>query len=89
MRSHGLETGLPAVFGETVLGSPRSFPMRLWNHAEYSSEKGKVARLVDPPERMVGEPVVEEISTERRVFSSHTVAKMTWSVAQPQGKAEA
>ena len=40
----------------------------------------------DPPERMVGEPVVEEISTEHRAFSTHTVAKVTWSLERPGGE---
>ncbi len=40
----------------------------------------------DPPERMVGEPVVEEISTEHRAFSTHTVAKVTWSVERSGGE---
>jgi hypothetical protein len=30
---------LPHVFGETVLGSPRAFTIRSWNHAGYSSER--------------------------------------------------
>jgi hypothetical protein len=36
---------------------------------------------------MVGEPVVEEISTEHRAFSTHTVAKVTWSVRGQGAKA--
>ncbi len=39
----------------------------------------------DPPERMVDAPVVEEISTEHRAFSTHTIAKVSWAVAKPEG----
>jgi hypothetical protein len=51
----------------------------------FVGEKVRLPDWYDPPERMVGEPVVEEISTEHRAFSTHTVAKVSWSVAQPQG----
>jgi hypothetical protein len=33
---------------------------------------------------MVGEPLAEEISAEHRAFSTHTVAKVSWSEAKPQ-----
>ena len=51
----------------------------------FVGEKIRLPDWYDPPERMVGEPIVEEISTEHRAFSTHTVAKVSWSVAQPQG----
>ncbi len=51
----------------------------------FVGEKVRLPDWYDPPERMVGEPVVEEISTEHRAFSTHTVAKVSWSVTQPQG----
>jgi hypothetical protein len=51
----------------------------------FVGEKVRLPDWYDPPERMVGEPVVEEISTEHRAFSTHTVAKVSWSEAKPQG----
>jgi hypothetical protein len=52
----------------------------------FVGEKVRLPEWFDPPERMVDEPVVEEISTEHRAFSTHTVAKVSWSVARPGGE---
>lgn len=52
----------------------------------FVGEKVRLPDWYDPPERMVDEPVVEEISTEHRAFSTHTVAKVSWSVAKPEGE---
>ena len=51
----------------------------------FVGEKVRLPEWFDPPERMVNEPVVEEISTEHRAFSTHTVAKVSWSVEKPGG----
>ena len=37
------------------------------------------------PERMVEPPVVAEILTEHTAFSTHTLAKVSWSVRNPEG----
>ena len=37
------------------------------------------------PERMVEAPVVAEILTEHTAFSTHTLAKVSWSVRNPEG----
>jgi hypothetical protein len=52
----------------------------------FVGEKVRLPDWYDPPERMVDEPIVEEISTEHRAFSTHTVAKVSWSVAKLQGE---
>jgi hypothetical protein len=52
----------------------------------FVGERVRLPDWYDPPERMVGEPVVEEISTEHRAFSTHTVAKVTWSLERPGGE---
>ena len=52
----------------------------------FVGEKVRLPNWYDPPERMVDEPIVEEISTEHRAFSTHTVAKVSWSVAKLQGE---
>ena len=51
----------------------------------FVGEKVRLPEWFDPPERMVNEPVVEEISTEHRAFSTHTVAKVSWSVEKSGG----
>ncbi len=52
----------------------------------FVGEKVRLPDWYDQPERMVGEPVVEEISTEHRAFSTHTVAKVSWSETKPGGE---
>jgi hypothetical protein len=39
------------------------------------------------PERMVEAPVVAEILTEHTAFSTHTLAKVSWSVRNPEVEA--
>jgi hypothetical protein len=51
----------------------------------FVGEKVRLPEWIDPPEQMVNEPIVEEISTEHRGFSTHTVAKVSWSVEKPGG----
>lgn len=51
----------------------------------YVGEKVRLPEWYDSPERLVDAPVVEEISTEHRPFSTHTVAKVSWSVVKPEG----
>lgn len=53
----------------------------------FVGEKVRLPDWYDPPERMVGDAVVEEISTEHRAFSTHTIAKVSWSVEKPGGGA--
>ena len=52
----------------------------------FVGEKVRLPDWYDPPERIVDAPMVEEISTEHRAFSTYTVAKVSWSVAKPEGK---
>ena len=39
----------------------------------------------DPPEGMLDAPVVAAVLTEHRAFSTHTLAKVSWSVAKSEG----
>jgi len=36
------------------------------------------------PDKVIDPPVVEEISTDHRPFSSHTLVKVSWSVTGPE-----
>ena len=52
----------------------------------FVGEKVRLPEWYDAPERMVDAPVVEEISTEHRPFSTHTVAKVSWTVESQGGE---
>ena len=52
----------------------------------FVGEEVRLPDWYDPPERMVEAPVVAEILTEHRTFSTHTFAKVSWSVAKPEGE---
>jgi hypothetical protein len=52
----------------------------------FVGEKVRFPDWYDPPERMVDAPVVVEILTEHRAFSTHTLAKVSWSVVKPEGE---
>jgi hypothetical protein len=75
---------LPDVFAEAVPESPHAFNTFMGPRGIFVGEKVRLLDWYDPPELTVGEPVAEEISTEHRAFSTHTVAKVSWSEAKPQ-----
>jgi hypothetical protein len=52
----------------------------------FVGERVRLPDWYDTPERMVDAPVVAEILTEHRAFSTHTLAKVSWSVAKPEGE---
>lgn len=39
----------------------------------------------DPSEGMLYAPVMAEVITEHKAFSTHTLAKVSWSVARSEG----
>ncbi len=51
----------------------------------FVGEKVRLPDWYDPPEGMLDAPVVAEVLTEHRAFSTHTLAKVSWSVANPEG----
>jgi hypothetical protein len=51
----------------------------------FVGEKVRLPDWYDPPEGMLDAPVVAEVLTEHRAFSTHTLAKVSWSVAKPEG----
>ncbi len=56
------------------------------SHGVFVGGKVRLPDWYDPPDQMVGQPIVEEINTEHRAFSTHTVAKVSWSEAGPGGR---
>ena len=52
----------------------------------FVGERVRLPDWYDTPERMFDAPVVAEILTAHRAFSTHTLAKVSWSVAEPQGE---
>jgi hypothetical protein len=51
----------------------------------FVGEKVQLPDWYDTPEGMLDAPVVAEVLTEHRSFSTHTLAKVSWSVAKPEG----
>jgi hypothetical protein len=52
----------------------------------FVGERVRLPDWYDTPERMVDAPVVAEILTQHTAFSTHTLAKVSWSEAEPQGE---
>jgi hypothetical protein len=52
----------------------------------FVGEKVRLPDWYDAPEQMVDEPVVAEILTEHRAFSTNTLVKVSWSVAKLGGE---
>jgi len=63
----------------------RGYNTRMGPRGVFVGEKVRLPDWYDAPEQMVDEPVVAEILTEHRAFSTHTLAKVSWSVAKPEG----
>ena len=51
----------------------------------FVGERVRLPDWYDTPEQMVDAPVVAEILTQHTAFSTHTLAKVSWSVAEPEG----
>lgn len=64
----------------------RGYNTRMGTRGVFVGERVRLPDWYDPPERMVVAPVVAEILTEHRAFSTHTLAKVSWSVAEPGGE---
>jgi len=62
---------LPDVFAKAVPESPHAFNTFMEPRGIFVGEKVRLLDWYAPPERMVGEPVAEEISTEHGAFSTH------------------
>ncbi len=58
---------------------------RMGPRGVFVGEKVGLPDWYDTPERIVEAPVVEEILTEHRAFSTHTLAKVSWSVGKAGG----
>ena len=71
-----------------LLGSAwfRGYNTRMGPRGVFVGERVRLPDWYDAPEQMVDEPVVAEILTEHRAFSTHTLAKVSWSVAKPAGE---
>jgi hypothetical protein len=66
--------------------TPCGYNARMGPRGLFVGEKVRLPDWYEPPERMVEAPVVAEILTEHRAFSTHTLAKVSWSVAKPEGE---
>jgi hypothetical protein len=64
---------------------PRGYNIRMGPRGVFVGEKVRLPDWYDPPEGMLDAPVVAEVLTEHRAFSTHTLAKVSWSVANPEG----
>ena len=64
---------------------PRGYNTPMGPRGVFVGEKVRLPDWYDAPEQMVDEPVVAEILTEHRAFSTHTLAKVSWSVANQEG----
>jgi len=63
----------------------RGYNTRMGPRGVFVGEKVRLPDWYDQPEGMLDAPVVAEVLTEHRAFSTHTLAKVSWSVAKPEG----
>ncbi len=52
-------------------------------HKVFVGQRVQLPEWHGTPDQLIEPPMVEEISTEHRAFSTHTLAKVVWSVREP------